>query len=271
MRILFLGDVVGRSGRDALLKYLPEVKAQTKPDVIIVNGENACHGSGITDKACKEFYQAGVNIITLGNHSWGQKELIFTIDKDPNIIRPINYPETSPGKGSLIYTLSDGRKLLVANALGRVFMEPLDCPFVALNKLIERYPLGSAVQASFIDFHGEATSEKMAAAQYFDGRVSAVIGTHTHLPTADCLIFDKGTAFQADAGMTGDYNSVIGVKSDVPVARFVRKMPTDRMQPAEGDGTVSGTLILTDDKTGKALNIARVCMGPRLANTMPSF
>lgn len=271
MRILFIGDIMGRAGRDALLKYLPELKARLKPDVVIVNGENAAHGVGIIDKMCQEFYAAGTDVITTGNHIWDQREIILTIDKDPQLLRPINYPKNTPGRGFVIHGLADGRKILVINAMGRVFMDALDDPFAAVNALVEQYVLGRQVQAIFLDFHGEATSEKMAMAHYLDGRVSAVVGTHTHIPTADCQIFSGGTAYQSDAGMTGDYDSVIGVKKEVPIQRFVRKMPTDRMSPAEGEGTLCGNFIVTDDTTGKAQKIAPVCIGPRLIQTMPDF
>ena len=271
MRILFIGDIMGRSGREALARHLPDLKAKLRPDVVIVNGENAVHGTGITDKVCKEFYESGTDVITTGNHVWGQKELMFTIDRDPRTLRPLNYPEGTPGKGSYVHTLPDQRKILVVNALGRVFMEPLDDPFLMLNALVDKHPMGKAVNAIFVDFHAEASSEKMAAAQYLDGRVSAVVGTHTHMPTADCQIFDGGTAYQTDAGMTGDYNSIIGMEKTVPIHRFTRKTPTDRMQPADGEGTLCGTLIVTDDATGHTQKIAPVRVGPRLASTLPEF
>lgn len=271
MRILFIGDIMGRSGREALIARLPELKAKLKPDVVIVNGENAVHGVGITDKVCKEFYEAGTDVITTGNHVWGQKELLFTIDRDPKTLRPINYPKETPGKGFYIHTLHDGRKIMVINALGRVFMEPLEDPFQMIADLVEKHPLARGVTAIFVDMHAEASSEKMALAQYLDGRVSAVVGTHTHMPTADCQIFDGGTAYQTDAGMTGDYNSVIGMEKTVPIHRFTRKTPTDRMQPADGEATVCGTFIVTDDKTGLATAIEPVRVGPRLSQAMPQI
>jgi metallophosphoesterase (TIGR00282 family) len=271
MRILFIGDIMGRSGRDALIKHLPDVKARLKPDVVIVNGENAAHGAGIVDKMCQEFYAAGADVITTGNHVWDQREIILTIDKDPKLLRPLNFPKGTPGRGYVVHSLMDGRKILVMNAMGRVFMDTLDDPFATVSAVVDQHVLGRQVQAAFLDFHAEATSEKMAIAHYLDGRVSAVVGTHTHIPTGDCQIFSGGTAFQSDAGMTGDYDSVIGVKKDVPIQRFVRKMPTDRMSPAEGEGTMCGTFIVTDDATGKAQRIAPVCVGPRLIQTMPDF
>lgn len=271
MRILFIGDIMGRSGRDALIARLPGLKAALKPDVVIVNGENAAHGAGIVDKMCQEFYAVGTDIITTGNHVWDQREIILTIDKDPRLLRPLNYPKASPGRGYTVHQLADGRKILVINAMGRLFMDPLDDPFTQVNEVVEKHAMGRQVHAIFLDFHAEATSEKMGMAHYLDGRVSAVVGTHTHIPTADCQILPRGTAFQSDAGMTGDYDSVIGVRKDIPVQRFVRKMPTERMQPAEGEGTVCGTFIITDDKTGLAQAIAPVRVGPRLMETIPAL
>lgn len=267
MRILFIGDVVARSGREALLNFLPDLKNKLTPDVIIVNGENAAHGIGINEKICVELFEAGVSIITLGNHSWDQREVIPYIQREPRLIRPINYPPGTPGNGHIVHTLRDGRKILVVNAMARLFMDPMDDPFAAMAQLAEKYPLGRAVQASFLDFHGEASSEKMAMAQYLDGKVSAVVGTHTHIPTADAQIFPKGTAFQTDAGMTGDYNSVIGMRPEVPIQRFTRKFSIEKLSPAEGEGCVCGVFVETDDKTGLAKEIFPVRRGARLHNT----
>lgn len=267
MKILFIGDIAARAGRDALMKYLPECIKTLMPDVVIVNGENAAHGIGINEKYANEIFDAGANIITLGNHSWDQREVIPYIQREPKLIRPINYPAGTPGNGSVVYTLPDGRKILVVNAMGRLFMDPLDDPFAALDNIVKAHQMGRLVQAIFVDFHAEATSEKMAMAHYLDGRVSAVVGTHTHIPTADAQIFPKGTAFQSDAGMTGDYNSVIGMKIDVPIMRFTRKFALERLSPAEGEGTLCGTFVVTDDKTGLAVSIHPVRKGPRLHNT----
>jgi metallophosphoesterase (TIGR00282 family) len=271
MRILFIGDVMGRSGRDALAKHLPTLKTGLKPDVIIINGENAAHGIGITSDICKEFYALGVDVITTGNHVWDQREIIPYIDRDPKLLRPINYPKGAPGKGYVVHATPSGQKILVINAMARLFMDPMDDPFAAVNDLLNTYPLGGMVHAVFLDFHGEATSEKMAMAHYLDGRVSCVVGTHTHMPTADLQIFNGGTAYQTDAGMTGDYDSVIGMKKEVPIHRFTRKMPTDRLSPAEGEGTVCGLLIETDHKTGLTLKAGAVRIGARLKQELPDF
>lgn len=267
MRILFIGDVMGRSGRDALALHLPEIRKQLEPDVVIVNGENAAHGIGINEKVCAEFFGLNVDVITLGNHAWDQREVIPYIQREPRLIRPVNYPAGTPGNGWYVHSLRDGRKILVVNAMARLFMDPMDDPFAAMNALVEKYPLGKSVQASFLDFHGEASSEKMAMAHYLDGRISVVVGTHTHVPTADAQIFPKGTAYQTDAGMTGDYNSVIGMKPDVPIQRFTRKFSIEKLSPAEGDGCVCGIFVETDDRTGLSKSIVPVRKGPRLNNT----
>lgn len=271
MRILFIGDVMGRSGRDALAKHLPDLRARLKPDVVIVNGENAAHGIGITSDICKEFYAIGTDVITTGNHVWDQREIIPYIDRDPKLLRPINYPKGTPGKGFVVHQTPGGQKILVINAMARLFMDAMDDPFAAVNDLLGTYPLGGMVNAIFLDFHGEASSEKMAMAHYLDGRISVVVGTHTHCPTADVQIFDGGTAYQTDAGMTGDYNSVIGMKREVPIHRFTRKMASERLSPAEGEGTVCGLFVETDNKTGLALNAGAVRIGPRLKPELPDF
>jgi metallophosphoesterase (TIGR00282 family) len=267
MRILFLGDIMGRSGRDCVSEHLAMVRQTCEPDVIIANAENAAHGAGLTDKICKTLYEDGVHVITTGNHVWDQREIMSYIDRDPNLLRPANYPEGTPGRGHVIYTLPDGRKILVLNVMGRLFMDPLDDPFKIADQIVSRHALGKSVQAIFIDFHAETTSEKMAFAHYFDGRVTGIVGTHTHIPTADAHILNHGTAYQTDAGMCGDYNSVIGVKKEVPIHRFTRKTPSERMSPASGEGTLCGVVIESDDKSGLAKKIFPLRYGPLLAST----
>ncbi len=269
MRILFIGDVMGRSGRDAVSKHLPGLKKNLKPDVVIVNGENAAKGAGITDDICKQFYKDGADCITTGNHVWDQRDIIAYIDKDPRLLRPLNYPKGTPGNGVYMHELADGRKILIVNVMGRLFMDTLDDPFALVEELLKGHVLGRTASAIFVDLHAEATSEKMSFAHNFDGRVSAVIGTHTHAPTADVQILPGGTAYQSDAGMCGDYDSVIGVRKDIPVLRFVRKMPTERFTPAEGEATVCGVMIDTDDATGKATRIDMVRVGGRLKQAVP--
>lgn len=269
MRILFTGDVMGRSGRDAIAKHLPKLKADLKIDVAIVNGENAAHGVGITEAICKEFYSNGADIVTTGNHIWDQREIIPYIARDPKLLRPLNFPKGTVGNGAYLHTTGEGDKILIVNAMCRLFMEALDCPFTAMDELLRDYRLGQNVDAIFVDLHGEATSEKMAFGHYLDGRISAVVGTHTHMPTADCQIFPAGTGFQSDAGMTGDYDSVIGVRKDISIHRFVKHTPSERMVPADGEATLCGTYIELNGK-GQCTRIEPVRVGPRLHNTVPS-
>lgn len=267
MRILFLGDIMGRSGREAVGKHLPSLRERLKADIVIANGENATHGTGINPDCCAELYGYGVDCITTGNHVWDKREIIPYIDKDPKLLRPLNYPAGTPGKGYYIHRLDDGRKILVVNAMARLFMDPLDDPFAAVDDLLKKNALRLNVNAAFVDFHGETTSEKMSFGHYFDGRVSAIVGTHTHIPTADAHILAKGTAYMTDAGMCGDYDSVIGMRKDIPVLRFTRKMPTEKMTPAEGEGTMCGAFVETDDRTGLSTVIKPVRIGPVLSET----
>ncbi len=265
MRILFIGDIMGRSGREALQRYLPDLKGELKPDVVIVNGENAANGAGITEKICTEFYDWGVDCITTGNHVWDQREIIPYIARDEKLLRPINYPEGTPGNGVVRLSVN-GQTLTVINAMGRLFMDTLDDPFRALRDILEKERLGQNTDAIFVDFHAETTSEKMSLAHHIDGRVSAVIGTHTHIPTADAHILKNGTAYQTDAGMTGDYDSVIGVEKELAMHRFIKKMPGERFRPASGDGTICGALVITNDDTGLAVSIEPIRRGGILAS-----
>lgn len=269
MKILFIGDIFGRSGREALEKHLPALRQKLQPDIVIVNGENAASGAGITEKICKEFYACGVHVITTGNHVWDQREVIPYITRDPHLLRPANFPEGTPGNGLIRYTLQDGRVIVVVNMMGRLFMDTLDDPFAKMNKILESEKLGQNCQAIFVDFHAETTSEKMAFAHYFDGRVSAVIGTHTHIPTADAHIMPGGTAYMSDAGMTGDYDSVIGVEKDMAVQRFVKKMPGEKFRPAGKEATICGVLVITNDGSGRAISIQPLRLGPILPQAMP--
>ncbi len=269
MRILIVGDVVGSAGRAVLNANLARLRERLKLDFVIVNGENAAHGFGITGTICDSFYQAGADCITTGNHAWDQRDIVQHMERDGKVLRPINYPPGTPGKGHGIYETSDGRRVLVANVMCRLFMELLDDPFQALDALLNRYKLKRDADAIVFDVHGEATSEKQALAHFVDGRVSAAVGTHTHVPTADTWVLPKGTAYQTDIGMTGDYDSVIGMVKEGSIARFVTKGEKIRLEPAEGDGTLCATLIVTDDATGLAKKIAPVRIGGRLPETMP--
>lgn len=270
MRIVFIGDVMGRSGREALQKHLPEIKEALSPDVVIVNGENAANGAGINPKICAQFYEWGADCITTGNHVWDQREIIPYIGRDKKLLRPLNYPEGTPGAGTYKHKLDDGRTILIVNLMGRLFMDPLDDPFRLMHEVLEEEKLGKTASAIFVDFHAETTSEKMSFGHCFDGKVSAVIGTHTHIPTADHMILAGGTAYQSDAGMTGDYDSVIGIEKEIAMHRFTRKMPGEKKRPASGRGMVCGALICTNDKTGLAVSIEPIRIGHGLSTVMPS-
>ncbi len=268
MRILFLGDIVGRTGRDALQKHLPFLKEKLAPDTIIVNGENVAAGFGITLKLAQEILGWGIDCLTTGNHVWRQRDLLSTIDREPRLLRPLNFPEGTPGKGFYLHKLQDGRTILMVHLMGNVFMDiSLDNPFLVLEMFLKKHSLGSNVDAIFVDFHGEATSEKMALAQFLDGKISALVGTHTHVPTADMQIFPQGTAFQTDAGMCGDFNSVIGMSKEAAIWRFTKKTPGPRLEPTQGEATLCGTFIVTNDKTGLAESIEAVRLGGRLQPT----
>jgi 2',3'-cyclic-nucleotide 2'-phosphodiesterase len=260
MRLLFCGDVVGRAGRAALSSNLPRLRRDLALDFVVVNGENAAHGFGITETICAEFRAIGVDVITTGNHVWDRREIIPYIAREPRLLRPVNFPPGTPGHGYGVYPLADGRQVLVVNAMARLFMDAIDDPFAALERILSAYPLG-AVAAILVDFHGEATSEKTSMGHFCDGRVSAVLGTHSHVPTADHRILTKGTAYMTDVGMCGDYDSVIGMRKEAAIARFTRKMPGERLEVAEGEATLCGVMIETDDATG---------LGGRLAPMLPS-
>jgi len=267
MKLLFLGDIVGRSGRDAVEKFLPDLIKDQGLDFVIINGENAAAGFGITQKICKQFFDMGVDVITGGNHSWDQKEALAFISSEKRLLRPLNFPKGTPGLGANVYQTTAGKKVLVMNVMGRVFMDALDDPFAAVEAELARYNLGASVDVIVVDIHGEATSEKMGMGHFVDGRASLVVGTHSHVPTADAQILPKGTAYQTDAGMCGDYNSVIGMQKEEPLRRFTRKISSGRFTPADGEGTMCGLIVETDNKTGLARHIEPVRLGGRLIST----
>ena len=271
MRILFIGDVVGRSGRDAIVEHLPKAIADWKIDLAVVNGENAAGGFGITEAIYNDFIDAGADAVTLGNHSWNQKEALVFIERAPRLVRPINYMPGTPGRGAALIETRNGQRALVINALGRLFMEPVDDPFAMIDREIEACPLRQAVDAIVVDFHCEATSEKQGAGHFCDGRVSLVVGTHTHIPTSDHQILPNGTAYMTDAGMTGDYDSIIGMQKAEPLRRFTTGIPSGRVEPATGVATMSGIAVETDDATGLAIRVAPVRIGGRLEPAVPSF
>lgn len=266
MKILFFGDVVGKAGREALKTHLPTVQKTHAPDFVIVNGENAAHGFGLNEKICHEFYSYGVNVISTGNHVWDQRDFVQTLDQDPNVIRPLNYPHDAPGRGYVVYKLKDGRKVLVINVMGSLFMDSLNMPFPAVDTVVSHYELKKKVDAIIVDIHAEATSEKNAMGYFLDGRVSGVVGTHTHIPASDTRILPKGTGYQTDLGMCGDYDSVLGFEWETPVARFLKKGPTERLKPAEKAGTVSGVLFTISDETGLCTEAKPIVLGPHLIN-----
>jgi len=271
MRIAFFGDVVGRSGRDGLADHLPGLRRRLGLDFVIVNAENAAAGFGITENTAREIFDAGADCLTLGNHSWDQKEALTFIVREPRLIRPANYPILSdaPGRGSNLFVLPDGRRILVVNLLGRVHMDAMDDPFAAANRELDQAPMGDIADAVVVDMHCEATSEKMAMGHFCDGRASLVVGTHTHVPTADAQILPGGTAYQTDAGACADYDSVIGNQKDEPLRRFTTKISQSRYKPAEGPATVCGVYVETDDRTGLARRIEPIRIGGRLKETVP--
>jgi 2',3'-cyclic-nucleotide 2'-phosphodiesterase len=271
VRLLFLGDVVGRAGRSAVIDALPRLRAEWKLDFVAVNGENSASGFGMTPKIADELFGAGADVITLGDHAFDQKEMLSHIEGVPRILRPLNFAPGAPGRGHGVFPATRGRRVLVAVALGRVFMNrPFDDPFSALDAAMKTAPLGGAVQAAIVEIHAEATSEKMALGHWCDGRASLVVGSHTHVPTADAVILRKGTAYQSDAGMCGDYDSVIGMDKAEPLKRFVTGMGSERFQPALGEVTLCGALVETDDATGLARSITPIRVGGRLRPSGPT-
>ncbi len=271
MRILFIGDVVGRSGRTIVYERLPSLIADWKLDLVVVNGENAAGGFGITETIYNELIDAGADAITLGNHAWDQREALVFIERAPRLIRPVNFPAGTPGRGAALIDTKKGKRALVINAMGRVFMDPLDDPFAAVEREIGACSLGSGADAVVIDIHCEATSEKQSMGFFVDGRASLVVGTHTHAPTADHRVLPGGTAFVTDVGMTGDYDSIIGMTKDEPLGRFLRKISTGRFGPAEGAATLCGLAVETNDNSGLATRVAAVRLGGILEEACPPF
>jgi metallophosphoesterase (TIGR00282 family) len=271
MRILFIGDIVGRSGRNVVTERLPGLVAGWKLDLVVINGENAAGGFGITEAIYQEVLDAGADAITLGNHAWDQREALVFIERAPRLVRPINYPAGTPGRGAAMIEAKNGAHVLVINAMGRIFMDPLDDPFAAIERELSACALKSGADAIVIDMHCEATSEKQAMGYYVDGRASLVVGTHTHVQTSDHRILAGGTAFVSDVGMTGDYDSVIGMAKEEPINRFLRRIPSARFEPPNGPGTLCGIAVETDDKSGLAVRVAPVRLGGILEETRPVF
>ena len=269
MRILFLGDVVGRTGRTAVCDQLPGLREKLRIDFVIVNGENSAGGFGITEKICKALYDAGTDVITTGNHVWDQRDILDTIDDDKRLLRTHNFPKDVPGTGIGTYEAKNGARVMVMNVMGRIFMNPLDDPFACVDAALNEHRLGETVDAVVIDFHGEATSEKNAMGCFADGRASLIVGTHSHVPTSDNRVLPGGTAYQTDAGMCGDYDSIIGMEKEEPLHRFTRGLPGGRFAAASGVSTICGVLVETDDNTGLAATIEPVRVGGHLATSLP--
>jgi metallophosphoesterase (TIGR00282 family) len=270
MRLLCIGDVLGRSGRAIVNQQLPRLRDLWRLDFVVVNGENAAGGFGITEAICDELLGAGADCVTLGNHAFDQREALVFIERQQKLVRPINYPVGTPGRGASMLRSASGFQVLVINVMGRIFMDALDDPFSAVERELANATLGDVCDAIVIDVHAEASSEKQAMAHFVDGRASLVVGTHTHVPTADHRILPNGTAFLCDAGMTGDYESIIGMDKQEPLRRFTTKLAGARFEPALGPATLCGVAVEIDDR-GLAVDIAPVRIGGALSQARPSF
>lgn len=271
MRLLFLGDIVGRTGRRAVIEALPGLRKRYDLDFVIINGENAAGGFGITESILDELHDAGADVITLGNHAFDQRETLVYIERRDTLLRPINFPKGTPGKGAGLFRARNGMDVLVINAMGRVYMTETDCPFRAIDNELTACRLKQGADAVFIDFHAEATSEKQALGHFVDGRATAVVGTHTHAPTSDDRVLPGGTAYMSDAGMCGDYQSVLGMDTGEPINRFLTKIPKGRFEPAEGPATLCGLAVDVDDETGLARQVSPLRLGGVLSKVEPSF
>ncbi|MGE4371397.1 MAG: TIGR00282 family metallophosphoesterase [Xanthobacter sp.] len=271
MRILFLGDVVGRPGRECVTSRLPGLVSDWSLDLVVVNAENAAGGFGITEAIYEDLLEAGADAITLGNHSFDQREALVFIERAPALVRPLNYPRGTPGRGAALVEAKNGARVLVMNVMGRIFMDPLDDPFAGLDSALDGAELGGMVDAVVVDVHAETTSEKQAIGHYCDGRASLVVGTHTHVPTADHRILPHGTAYLTDAGMCGCYDGVIGMDKEEPIRRFTRKVASGRFEPVSGPGTLCGVAVETSDRTGLAEKVGLVRLGGGLEDARPAF
>jgi metallophosphoesterase (TIGR00282 family) len=269
MRLLFIGDIVGKAGRRVVADLLPGLRERWALDCVIINAENSAGGFGITENILEDLIDAGADAVTLGNHAFDQKDALVFINRQPRLIRPLNFPKGTPGRGAALVRLKSGADVLVVNAMGRVFMTELDCPFRAIDTELTACPLKQGADAILIDFHAEATSEKQALGLFVDGRASVVVGTHTHTPTSDERVLPAGTAYMSDAGMTGDYNSVLGMDSEEPLNRFLTRIPRERFEPSNGPGTLSGLAVEIDDKTGLAAWARGVRIGGVLRASAP--
>jgi metallophosphoesterase (TIGR00282 family) len=266
---MFLGDVIGRGGRRIVTERLPGLVDDLGLDFVVVNGENAAGGFGITEEIADHLIESGADAITLGNHAFDQREALVFIERQPRLIRPINYPAGTPGRGAGLFTAKNGARVLVINVMGRIFMDPLDDPFAAVERELTACPLGEQADVVIVDVHAEATSEKQAMGHFLDGRATLVVGTHTHVPTADHRILAGGTAFQTDVGMCGDYDGVIGMDKDEPIHRFTTKIGRARFEPAGGEASLAGLVVDVDPATGLATRVAPIRLGGHLEETRP--
>lgn len=268
MKILLCGDVVGRTGRDLVLTHVPMLRNKYVIDLVVVNVDNAAHGFGITEEMMTSLLDTGVDVLTGGNHLFDQKTASSLLAKENRLLRPANMPESTAGRGFTEVTTSAGKVALVVHLLGQKNMPMIgDSPFIYMQKLLTRYQLGVNVNAIIVDFHAEVTSEKNALGQFLDGKVSVVVGTHTHIPTADERVLEAGTAFQTDLGMCGDYNSIIGMQKQTIIDKFVKGFCNTRFTPAQGEGTLSALLVETNDSTGLATSARPIRIGGRLHST----
>ncbi len=258
MRILYCGDIVARSGREVVAENMARLKTDYKADVIMLNVENAAHGFGVTPGICRDFLARGADVLVTGNHFLNQRDIIPFLDECKVIVRPANIPAENPGRGHIVFELADGRRILVIQLLGRLFMEAVDCPVQAVDNILRNYTLGRNIDAIFVDVHAEASSEKLSLGYYLDGKVSCVAGTHTHVPTADARVLPQGTAYITDVGMCGNYNSILGFDIAAPINRLRRRYTDDRLTPAAGKGTIYAVLVETDDTTGLAKSIEQI-------------
>lgn len=267
MKILFCGDIVGRSGRKAIEKHVLKLKKELAIDLVIANVDNASGGFGINKNTCEDLEGFGVDVMTAGDHVWDQKDTISFIGNKTNLLRPLNFPKHTPGNGAMIFTTKNDKKILIIHLLGQVFIKNnLNCPFEMAEDLVKKYQIGKNIDAIILDMHAEATSEKMAIAKFLDGKVSAVVGSHTHIPTNDFHIMKQGTAYQTDAGMCGDYDSVIGMQEGVPIKSFLTKRRVGKMEPANGEATFCATLIEINDQNGLATRIEAIKLDGILQN-----
>ncbi len=269
MKILFLGDIVGRPGREAVIARLPGLIERHRLDFVAINGENAAGGFGITEEIFQSIIDAGADCVTTGNHVWDQKEALVFAERHDRFLRPVNFPPSTPGRGAGMYVARNGAQVLVVNVMGQLFMPDLDDPFAAVERQLESCRLGRDCDAIIVDMHAEATSEKQVMGDILDGQVTLVVGTHTHVPTADHRILGAGTGYISDIGMCGDYDSIIGMDKEEPRHRAINKIRSGRLSPAQGPGTLSGVIVESDDATGLAGSILPLRIGPHLQPSEP--